>query len=355
MLTVNGSTATLTVNTTASITFTYAPTVIDGLNFGLNWGLLGFGSQNARGAMDNITVQVLPPVDTVARTDDFSGATSPIFAGELGGGTFALSGGRYVATPTGSEAATSLANLSGLKNVATTSILDFSATLRTTARAGFIFDQYTATDYKFAAIDVQSQAVMIGYRKGANWTVNLFAARTITAGGDYVLGVSLRGSTATVTLGGQAVGSWTFNSETNDGRFGIFSKGGTASFDSISIQTNDPSVPATQQNVVGTKPQKVATTTPEGAVPTVESMHTGLTPLKGSAVAIATPRVAFDWGSRPDPAVTAVAADDSDRRDDWQTQFVNHLGANAKQRNPNDGLEIKVSGRGMKGDEPDTL
>jgi hypothetical protein len=84
-------------------------------------------------------------------------------------------------------------------------------------------------------------------------------------------------------------------------------------------------------------------------------MHTGLTPLKGSAVAIATPRVAFDWGSRPDPAVTAVAADDSDRRDDWQTQFVNHLGANAKQRNPNDGLEIKVSGRGMKGDEPDTL
>jgi hypothetical protein len=85
-------------------------------------------------------------------------------------------------------------------------------------------------------------------------------------------------------------------------------------------------------------------------------MQAGLTPLKGSAVAIATPRVAFDWGSRPDPAATtAGTADDSDRQDDWQTQFVNHLGTNAKQRNPNHGLEIKVSGRGMKGDEPDTL
>jgi len=44
-------------------------------------GLVGFGSNNARGAMDNITVQVLPPEATVTKTEDFTGPGNSLFSG----------------------------------------------------------------------------------------------------------------------------------------------------------------------------------------------------------------------------------------------------------------------------------
>ena len=54
LLSVNGLTATLIVNNTTSFSFTYAPTVVDGRSYGLNWGLVGFGSDHSRGELDDI-------------------------------------------------------------------------------------------------------------------------------------------------------------------------------------------------------------------------------------------------------------------------------------------------------------
>ena len=46
---------------------------MDGYAYGLNWGMVGVGSDNARGSFDNVRVQVLPPQVTFDDSDDFSG------------------------------------------------------------------------------------------------------------------------------------------------------------------------------------------------------------------------------------------------------------------------------------------
>ena len=53
-------------------THTYQPRIIDGYAFGSQLGHGGVGSDNARGAFDNIRVQVLPPQITLDRLEDFS-------------------------------------------------------------------------------------------------------------------------------------------------------------------------------------------------------------------------------------------------------------------------------------------
>jgi hypothetical protein len=243
MLSVNGLTATLIVDNTTSFSFTYAPTIVDGWSYGLNWGLVGFGSNNSRGAMDTIAVQIVPPAATVSRTDDFTGPTNTLFDGAGSGGSFVLSGGRYTGTPSGTEPAVSLANISGVANLSASSILDLTAKLKTTARAGFIFDQYSETDYKWAAIDVQTQKVLIGHRSGNNWVIDASVSKTLVAGTDYTLGLTLRGSTVSVTLDGQTMVSYAYNAVTIDGRFGVFAKGGSVSLDSMTVKTNDPAIP----------------------------------------------------------------------------------------------------------------
>ena len=58
--------------------------------------------------------------------------------------------------------------------------------------------------------------------------------------GDYKLGVSIKGSTVSVTLNDQSAVGFVFNAVGVDGRFGLFTKGASASFYSVSVQTNDP-------------------------------------------------------------------------------------------------------------------
>ncbi|HET9216888.1 MAG TPA: matrixin family metalloprotease, partial [Terriglobia bacterium] len=244
MLSVNGLTATLIVDNTTSFSFTYAPTIVDGWSYGLNWGLVGFGSNNSRGAMDTIAVQIVPPAATVSRTDEFFDASNTLFDGAGSGGSFVRSGGRYVGTPSGMEAVIGLANISGVTNLSASSILDLNAKFNTTARAGFVFDQYSETDYKWAAIDIQTQKVLIGHRVGNNWVIDASVSKTLVAGTDYTLGLTLRGSTVSVTLDGQTLVSYAYNAITIDGRFGVFAKGGTIRVDTMTVKTNDPAIPA---------------------------------------------------------------------------------------------------------------
>ena len=63
--------------------------------------------------------------------------------------------------------------------------------------------------------------------------------RTITAGTDYTLSVSLKGTTVSVSLNGMAVVGYAFNSLVVDGAFGVFSRNAPASFDIVSYRTND--------------------------------------------------------------------------------------------------------------------
>src|SRR4029078_9736635 len=97
-LVVNGLTATLVVANQSVFSQTYAPRIIDGYTYGLNYGFIGFGSDNSRGSYDNLAVQVLPPLTTYDRVEDFDDNAAQQFTG-MQNGTFTMGGGTYGTTP----------------------------------------------------------------------------------------------------------------------------------------------------------------------------------------------------------------------------------------------------------------
>jgi hypothetical protein len=224
--------------------------VVDGWSYGLNWGLVGFGSNNSRGSMDNISVQVVPPTSTVSRTDDFTSGTGPVVSSDAESrtGTWAAASGRFSGTPLASgDRAIQLLNLNGVAQMTGATLLELSATFKTTGLSGVVFDRYSDKDFKFAAIDMSNKQVVIGHVKGGNWSIDATVARsTLLPTVDYKLGVSVKGSTVSVTLNDQAAVGHVYNAVASDGRFGLFSKGVTASFDTITLKSNDPAVPAAQ-------------------------------------------------------------------------------------------------------------
>ena len=275
MLSVNGQTATLTLYGTSVVQFshTFPLTVRNGWSSGMNWGFVGVGANNSRAGVDNILAQIVPTAPLVTKTDAFSAPTSTLFGGAVSGGTFGIASGRYNATPTPiTEAAVSLASLSGVTRVTANSVLDLSARLKTNTRAGFVFDYYGPTDYKWVAIDIQAQKVMIGHRTGNNWVIDASVSKTLYATTDYTLAVSLRGPYASVSLNGAAAVRFVFNAITIDGRFGVFTKGGTASFDTVTIGTNDSAVPATLLAASGSASGDAAATGAASRVTTLQLM-----------------------------------------------------------------------------------
>ena len=235
-LAVNGLVTTISVNNTASLTFTFQPRVVAGYAYGLNWGLLGVGSDQARGAFDNITVQVAPAT-TFQSTEDFADGVADRFTGETAG-AWTVTGGRYVGTPPGGATAYRLIDL-GVAQLGANSRLELSTTVNTQGRGGFIFDFYSPDDFKFVAIDAPADQIVVGHYRNGAWVTDVVVSKRIDAGVNYTLAATLKGSTVSVTLDGQAVLGRAFNGVTVDGGFGLLATGGAASFDNVTVKTDD--------------------------------------------------------------------------------------------------------------------
>jgi Ca2+-binding RTX toxin-like protein len=297
LLAVNGLNATLLIDNKTVFSHTYAPKVIDGYSYGLNWGYVGVGSDNSRGSFDNIQVQVLPPNYTLQTTDDFQGAAELQFTGEIGAWT--VQGGRYAAAPNGATGV-SLLDL-GVDNLNVASLLELSATVNTEGRAGVVFDRYGEENFKFAAIDAATDQVMIGhYTTKAGWVLDATAARAIGAGSDHTLGVTLKGSTVSLTLDGQVLLGYVYNAATVDGNFGLLAMGTqTTSFDDVTVKTNDQAFVETSGEPM------LASTVPSGPAPTTE----GAVLTAPDLDAIATVAIA-EWTDRlgsGDPRLAALS------------------------------------------------
>jgi len=251
LLAINGTTATLVVNNGNVFTRTFAPRVDrDGFQYGLNAGMVGIGANNAKSRIDNVSVQVLPPKITYTSSDDFSSGTAAAFAGPLTG-TWQMknvSGDwRYEAAPAAATSAgTSLATLpGGVTNLRTSSYLELSSKLSTSASGGFMFDYYGPEDFKYAVLSVSTGQVIIGHRRNGKWVTDRTAAKTLSASANYTLSVALKGSTVSVSVDGQAVLGHAFNGVAVDGRFGLFTRGGGSSFTDFGVKTDDPSAGTT--------------------------------------------------------------------------------------------------------------
>jgi len=235
MVAVNGTNVTVVLDNTNMVSYTFAPRTIEGEDYGLNMGMVGLGSDDARGTFDNFTVQRVPPAWTLQQTEDFASGTGTLFDG-LATGTWTLAGGRYA----GSAPATSLVDLGLGRGLETDAILELSAVLRTDGAGGFVYDRYAEDDYKFVTIDAAADAVILGHvSPKSGLTVDASFAKTIDAGTDYALTLRLKGTSISVSLGTQAVGGFVYNAVTVDGDFGLLATRGTTSFDAATVKTSD--------------------------------------------------------------------------------------------------------------------
>ena len=237
-LSLNGSAVTLTVNNQVSLAFTFAPRVdAYGISHGLNDGMVGLGAKNAAAQIDNVTVQRVAPVTTFSQTVDFGSGSTSLFQTPQSG-VWTLGGGRYAGAADATTPAIDLTNI----NVTSFSLIDLSATLKTSGAGGFVYDAYSATDFKF--VTISAGQVVLGHRTDKGWfTDATYSNATLAPGGvDYTLGITLKGTSVSVTLNNQVVLSRVYNALVTDGDFGLFSRSGTTSFDSVTVKSDAPNL-----------------------------------------------------------------------------------------------------------------
>ena len=238
-LSVNGNAVTLVVNNSLTISHAFAPRVdVDGFVHTISEGMFGLGADNAKASIDNVVVQQIK--ETIDKTADLGGPTELLQASSSG--TWSFSGGRLGGTSTGSEPAINLFNI----DIAPSSLLEIVSTFKltsSTAQGGFVFDYYSPVDFKYVMISAADKKIVIGHRaRNGSWVTDAtYNFNSFQVGVDYALGVSLRGTTVNVTLNNQTVLSKVFNGLVTDGEFGLFSRFGTASFDSLILRSDDSS------------------------------------------------------------------------------------------------------------------
>jgi hypothetical protein len=217
--------------------------MLDGVAVGLNKGMIGLGSDGARGKFDNISVQVLPPAITLDVTEEFTGG--PGIAGNVVGGAWAASSDALTGSAAaGGPAAVTLTNLGA--SLEANAYLEITAalTLAAGARAGVVYDFYGASDYKFIVLDLAAQAIVFGHVAGGRTVVDESVSRALTAGVMYTLLVTIKGASVSLMVNGAFVLSRSYNAALADGRFGLLVAAGTAKFDALRVRTDGYTPPA---------------------------------------------------------------------------------------------------------------
>jgi hypothetical protein len=239
LVAVNGTTVTVQV-ANKSLTHTFPARVVNGENVGLNKGLVGMGSDNSRGVFDNVIVQVLPPAVTFDSTEDFNDGVADLFTGDQAG-TWIATGGRYDSTAPSGVTSIDTVDYGLGHGLQPNSYLEIQATLKTSGIGGIVFDEYAANDFKFVALDVAAQKVLVGHvdpRRG--WVIESSFPKTLLANTDYAVQLVFKGTSVSVTVGGSFIVSQAFNATVVDGSVGVLSRSGATSFDTYRIRTNDP-------------------------------------------------------------------------------------------------------------------
>ncbi len=235
LLALNGTAVTLVVDNQDVFNYVYAPRVdADGFSYGLNAGMVGIGALNSVARIDNVKVQVLPPEITFEDTDDFTTAATLLTGATTG--DWQVVNNRYQVDATSIELAQSLAGLT----VDGSSLIRLEGVLNTDGIAGYVFDRYSATDFKFAAISATDDQAIIGHYARQGWVIDTAANWVINDNQDYDVDVTVKGSTVSVLVNGQTVVSHAFNAVAVDGEFGLLAKDGIASFDTVTFGTDDP-------------------------------------------------------------------------------------------------------------------
>jgi hypothetical protein len=238
LVAVNGTTVTVVVDGETAFTYAFDTRLIDDEVYDLNTGLIGFGSDNAKGRIDDFKVQLLPPLLTLDRTEDFSDGVADWIGGTGNEtGTWAVAAGAYTGTP--ASAATSRIDLGS--DLGFDAYLDLEAVIKAgSGRAGFVFDWYAEDDYKFVVYDPSAvgQEIQVGH-VAHNGTKIDGTFEKIAGLDDHRLKIILSGALLNILFDGSTVGGWGFNAPIVDGKFGLLADDVPGTFDDVRVRTND--------------------------------------------------------------------------------------------------------------------
>ncbi|MBL4908243.1 MAG: matrixin family metalloprotease, partial [Sneathiella sp.] len=223
-LVMHGTVATLYVNGSNATSFNFEDP--------LNNGMLGLGVDGAKASFDDWQIQKLPPVITFEYTEDYS----------VDMGAFSLETGTW--STDGSELVASIADGFAIAtrhvDVANYTMLEFETHVDSDYLSGIVFDYYNEENYKFAAIDLDTEQVVIGHVTDRGITIDVSTDVKLTGNSGHTLMIHLSGGSVSVELNGTAVTGFVYYSLLNDGSVGLFVDSGTANFDDTIVRGDDP-------------------------------------------------------------------------------------------------------------------
>ncbi len=195
-------------------------------------GYMGLGSVESVGGITSFTVQAPTPEITLSVTDDFAGSTNLI----AGSGIWSIANGDAIGSPSAGLPAVTLTRF----DVAASARLEVTTVLRSAATAGIAFDAAGPARFKFAVISAATGQVMIGHFAGGMWVVDAIATLAIDPSIDHTVRLVLTANVVTMFVDGTQALSTSYTSLLNDGDVGLLTRGGAATFRSLTIATDDP-------------------------------------------------------------------------------------------------------------------
>jgi hypothetical protein len=189
----------------------------------------------------------------VLRSASFNTGTAEMFA--VDSGIWTVASGRYQVAPE-SLGGDALAVFNVDKYIP--NYFEMTATIRAVkpiagynANAYLVFDYQTATDFKFAGINVSTSKLEIGYRDAAGWHVVVQAPYTgaLKANTDYNVLLALNGTTVTLVVENRVTLTYTFATRVdedgfeyflNEGMVGIGANNAKGQIDNVVVQRIAP-------------------------------------------------------------------------------------------------------------------
>lgn len=270
----HGQAATLVVDDAQAISHVFADS--------LNDGMLGLAVNNSVTRFDDFQVQKLPPVIAAQITESFDdGVGDPL---QVASGQWAGDNGAYAGTPDADGAAVARVPLV----IQPLSYVELETQITSDSFAGLMFDAYSATDFKFAAVLPETQQVVIGHRTSRGWFSDAITDQVLTPANPQQLKLTLQGATVNVLVNEQPVLAQSFHSLITDGDVGLVARRGPAVFDDLTIRSSDP------QLAIDPGGEALhASVTAEDSMPIPHTLtHAELAPVAGAAVAFWSARVA---------------------------------------------------------------
>ncbi|MGD8418786.1 MAG: matrixin family metalloprotease, partial [Gammaproteobacteria bacterium] len=249
---VNGNNVTVAVAGVNWFSYDYTPR-LDALGdpIPLNRGMVGVAMDGSKGRVDNFTVQILPPDWTVDETDDF--VPPEELTRTATSGSWDESTGELIGTADANGDAVQTIDLG--YPLSANSILELEVDISSSDIAGYVFDRYDAGNFKFVALDVANDQVVIGHSTDQHGLViDASFAFDLDEASTHHLKATMQGAGIDVSVDGTPVTSYGFNAALVDGEFGLLVLDGSAGFDDLEVRTNDAQFADEQALLAAGKP-----------------------------------------------------------------------------------------------------